>query len=1239
MKGGQCGIIMFDLTARITYKHVPNWHRGLTRVCDNIPIVLVGNKADVKDRKVTAKSITFHRKKNLPYYDMSVRLNVNTEKPFLWISRKIARDSQLVFVEPAILQPPVIHVDKEQIAQMQKDFQAASDEADPFCQQHYSGVRNIVRNITEGKKKWVENWMTENYLQDYITTLIEAGFDTQKKFLSLQVKLGLTHYTTHNLRSPHRKNIETILCQYGITKPGHLKRAIKAIRALKRRRITESWFFDQTLVRKYSTEIVDTCYDEKASSTSSTSSPSSPSSPSPSAQKNWVKNFFLNKCFFPESALESVLDAGFDIRSSIINMTSEDLFICGITETAHVLRVCENIRELEREKWRRHNPDCDTDDEEEHQRYVAKQEKKNNPNFVDPQHSEFKLSDYAMKLFDEGDGNASVVDRSVDPSEFVLKSTRSLSPIEIAIMNNEDMKVEVSGFEDCDPKLFLGSIEKAYQLTNYTWDNDFHQHEAMKWAFILAFTKRPRPIQTSGVGFLGQQRFLKIILNYFERPYIGQCFKDGTSNIKRFVEGRANIMFGDYSIKVLNQVHPSIEGCSVDAMLILDDILQHTLQSLANHAVTFATKNKQSILDEFDENLLATIPLTIIASRRSNTEFFVVTLDPGQNGGNFSQVEQQVDDNHMMTMEVEENTTEPNNNNGSWETKQTILIKLSNNNRGNDILEKWYNLAPEFKKNISPDIVSMLNVPVASATRQSSGILAPWEINFNCLITCSAIQKAICLVFPRELKKHALSEIDKKLKKFTTGENSLVFSYKMVGFLLSKITGLISHTNASFCLAAVMEYLCAECVELSGNAATDLKVPVILPRHVLLAIHNDEELNKMCSKMRIVGGGVLPNIHLCHLPRKNNYRNYIAMWATRKEMLLELTGCFGFMKSTAGEEDKDNIKILQSFVYQSEKEKRNDKNEDETLEQVNLHYSNIHNLGKYLDNFKQSIRRLAARAGVVGFSNEMTYVFESLFNISCFYIEKIFCDAITFTNHKNEIKISPTHVLQALRKDAHPFFAGLGTDQLKQIHSEWLKDNNARSSSTTNLSNNKEQKCWALDAQTNMKKFRKEMKETKENFKSNEWMDYTLSSESKEENILKNVRDALLYNNEYDPYGEVYSSSPRNQFLSHDIIGAYYKHSLQMIRQMQTTSQRCFSKECIIKICDLIKTKIREDQGDNITFVDNDPSIYIMIDEMYECYLLEIMEAANLIAINGGRKFVNVNDIDLVRRLRKPTKW
>lgn len=87
--GGNCGIIMFDVCSRITYQNVPKWYRDLVRVCESIPIVLVGNKVDVKDRKVKAKQITFHRKKNLQYYDISAKSNYQFEKPFIWLLRRL----------------------------------------------------------------------------------------------------------------------------------------------------------------------------------------------------------------------------------------------------------------------------------------------------------------------------------------------------------------------------------------------------------------------------------------------------------------------------------------------------------------------------------------------------------------------------------------------------------------------------------------------------------------------------------------------------------------------------------------------------------------------------------------------------------------------------------------------------------------------------------------------------------------------------------------------------------------------------------------------------------------------------------------------------------------------------------------------------------------------------------------------------------------------------------------------
>eukprot|EP00478_Filoreta_tenera_P001717 GABV01001753.1.p2 GENE.GABV01001753.1~~GABV01001753.1.p2 ORF type:complete len:246 (-),score=97.06 GABV01001753.1:26-688(-) len=115
---GNAAIIMFAVTSRVTYKNVPVWHRDMTRVCENIPICLCGNKVDIKDRKVKPKHILFHRKKpNMQYYDISAKSNYNFEKPFLWLARKLTKDANCHFVRAPALEQPEAEVD---LAQQQK---------------------------------------------------------------------------------------------------------------------------------------------------------------------------------------------------------------------------------------------------------------------------------------------------------------------------------------------------------------------------------------------------------------------------------------------------------------------------------------------------------------------------------------------------------------------------------------------------------------------------------------------------------------------------------------------------------------------------------------------------------------------------------------------------------------------------------------------------------------------------------------------------------------------------------------------------------------------------------------------------------------------------------------------------------------------------------------------------------------------------------------------------------------
>ena len=88
-------ILMFDTTRPSTYDILPALYDAV--VHPGVPAVLVGNKCDLVDRGRKDGTVIVHQNKQMFYYDISATTNYQTEKPLLYLARRLLNDPDLDF--------------------------------------------------------------------------------------------------------------------------------------------------------------------------------------------------------------------------------------------------------------------------------------------------------------------------------------------------------------------------------------------------------------------------------------------------------------------------------------------------------------------------------------------------------------------------------------------------------------------------------------------------------------------------------------------------------------------------------------------------------------------------------------------------------------------------------------------------------------------------------------------------------------------------------------------------------------------------------------------------------------------------------------------------------------------------------------------------------------------------------------------------------------------------------------
>merc|ERR1711909_57522 len=142
--------------------------------------------------------------------------------------------------------------------------------------------------------------------------------------------------------------------------------------------------------------------------------------------------------------------------------------------------------------------------------------------------------------------------------------------------------------------------------------------------------------------------------------------------------------------------------------------------------------------------------------------------------------------------------------------------------------------------------------------------LNPQEISLSSFLTMA--NKSMASMGAAHQKKiKAMSSAERKAYYKANAEKTA----KTTKAVQAKVT-----REASIYMAAILEYCCAEVVELAGEQAISKKKKRIMPRHVMMAMKGDEEISKLVGQTTLIASagsmptGVHPSLKSANLPRK-----------------------------------------------------------------------------------------------------------------------------------------------------------------------------------------------------------------------------------------------------------------------------------------------------------------------------------------------------------------------------------